>query len=128
MDESEANDDVTRRRAFDPGGVPEAFWRRHDVQQALERRDIGLVIRLFLNEFDDCTQIDLALLTKHDRSDISNWVSGARPGQVSDIEELSRIADGLQVPDQARLLLGLIPAGPVDIDVDLAGPWPDPAE
>lgn len=119
---------MTRHRIFDPGEIPEAFWRRHDVQQALAHRDVGLIFRLFLNKFDDCTQTQLALITKQDRSDISDWVSGARPGQVSDIDVLTRIADGLQIPDQARLLLGLVPDGPVDIEVDLAGPWPDSAE
>ncbi|GAA2619316.1 hypothetical protein GCM10010411_63820 [Actinomadura fulvescens] len=47
---------------------------------------------------------------------------------MSDIEVLTRIADGLQIPDQARLQLGLAPAGPVDIKVDLAGPWHFPEE
>ncbi|KAB2347738.1 helix-turn-helix domain-containing protein [Actinomadura rudentiformis] len=119
---------MTRREIFDPGAVPEAFWRRQEVQHALAHRDVGLVFRLFLNEFDDCTQTQLATLTGHDRSDISAWVSGTRPGQVSDVEVLTRIADSLQIPDQARLLLGLDSAGPVDIDVDLAGPWHDPTE
>ncbi|KAB2340876.1 hypothetical protein [Actinomadura rudentiformis] len=34
----------------------------------------------------------------------------------------------MQIPDQARLQLGLAPARPVDINVDLAGPWYLPEE
>jgi hypothetical protein len=102
---------VTRRRTFDPGAVPVGFWCHEDVAQALTSRDVGQLFRLFLGQFADCTQTQLALLTQHDRSDISNWVRGTRQGRVSDIEVLTRIADGLQIPDQARLLLGLAPAG-----------------
>lgn len=60
--------------------------------------------------YPGCTQTQLALLTEHDRSDISNWVRGRRHGRVSDIEVLTRIADGLHMPDEARVLLGLAPA------------------
>lgn len=88
-----------------------AFWRRNDVEQTLTRRNVAQLFRIFLAEYPECTQTQLALLTQHDRSDISNWVRGTRQGRVYDIEVLTRIADGLQTPDQARLLLGLAPAG-----------------
>lgn len=92
-----------------------AFWCREDVRRALASRDVASLLRLFLDAFADCTQTQVALLTQHDRSDISNWVRGARQGRVSDIEVLTRIADGLQLPDQARLLLGLAPANPATV-------------
>ncbi|MBO2455438.1 hypothetical protein J4573_50755 [Actinomadura barringtoniae] len=111
---------MTRRRVFDPGAVPVVFWRRTDVQDSLAHRDVGRLFGLFLDEFSDCTQTQLALLTQHDRSDISNWVRGTRQGRVSDIEVLTRIADGLQLPDQARLMLGLAPLGPVRLSTEPA--------
>ncbi|MFG2006349.1 hypothetical protein ACGFNU_45110 [Spirillospora sp. NPDC048911] len=114
---------MTKRRIFDPGAVPERFWRRDDVQESLTHRDVGRLFRLFLDEFADCTETHLAILTECDHSDISNWVRDPRQGRVSDTEVLTRIADGLQIPDQARLQLDLLPVGPVDINVDLAGPW-----
>ncbi|RFU40212.1 hypothetical protein DZF91_18205 [Actinomadura logoneensis] len=89
-----------------------AFWGREDIQRALACRDVADLLRLFLDTFAHCTQTQLALLTQHDRSDISNWIRGVRQGRVSDIEVLTRIADGLQMPDQARLLLGLAPTNP----------------
>lgn len=108
---------MTRRRVFDAGAVPVGFWRRDDVRGCLQHRDVGRLFRLFLEEFDGCTQTQLALLTHHDRSDISNWVRGTRQGRVSDIEVLTRIAEGLQIPDQARLMLGLAPAMSLTADL-----------
>ncbi|MBP2355062.1 hypothetical protein JOF29_006172 [Kribbella aluminosa] len=95
---------------FDPGSVPSSFWRNSDVQVALARRDVAELFRRYLTDFTDCTQTQLALLTEHDRSDVSNWIRGTRHGQVSDINVLTRIAEGLQVPDDARMLMGLAPA------------------
>lgn len=119
---------MTRRKVFDAGAVPVRFWRREDVQASLRDRDVGQLFRLFLREFTDCTQTRLALLTQHDRSDISNWVRGVRQARVSDIEVLTRIADGLQMPDQARLLLGLAPAGPLSLSNGVAYPRPRTTE
>jgi hypothetical protein len=90
--------------------VPPPFWRKRDVQVALARRDVAELFRSYLSDFPDCTQTQLALLTEHDRSDVSNWVRGTRHGQVSDINVLTRIAEGLQMPDDARMLMGLAPA------------------
>ena len=56
----------------------------------------------------------LALVTQHDRADISNFVRGARSPRVADIDVLGRIADGLAMPDEARVLLGL---APVDVQM-----------
>lgn len=47
---------MTRRKAFDPGMVPAAFWRRDDVLEALAERDVGALFRIFLETFPDCTQ------------------------------------------------------------------------
>lgn len=101
---------MTRRRVFDPGSVPAAFWRQSEVQVALARRDVAELFRSYLTDFAECTQTQLALLTEHDRSDVSNWIRGTRHGQVSDINVLTRIAEGLQMPDDARILMGLAPA------------------
>lgn len=101
---------MTRRRVFDPAAVPVSFWRKSDVQVALARRDVAALLRSYLADFTECTQTQLALLTEHDRSDVSNWVRGTRHGQVSDINVLTRIAEGLQMPDDARILMGLAPA------------------
>jgi hypothetical protein len=90
--------------------VPVSFWRRDEVEIALARREVGRVLRAYLAEFPERTQTQLALLTAHDRSDISNFVRGTRDRPVSDIDVLVRIANGLEMPDGARVLLGLAPA------------------
>lgn len=100
---------MTRRRVFDPETVTGDFWRQGAVRVALTRRDVGELFRRYLEAYPDCTQTQLALLTEHDRSDISNWVRGVRQPLVSDIGVLQRIADGLRLPDHARLSLGLAP-------------------
>lgn len=101
---------MTRRKAFDPKAVPLTFWRDGEVQTVLARHDIGALFRMFLAAHPDCTQTQLALLTEHDRSEVSNLVRGARSGRIGDIDVLTRIADGLQMPDEARVLTGLAPA------------------
>jgi len=112
---------------FDPTVVPATFWRRDDVQLALARREVGRLFQTYLQEMPGCTQTQLALLTEHDRSDISNWVRGVRQGRVSDIEVLTRIADGLQMPDEARVLLGLAPADTLMATIRDPKPMPMPS-
>jgi hypothetical protein len=90
--------------------VPLDFWRRDDVRLALARREVGRLFGIYLGAFTGCTQTQLALLTEHDRSDISNFVRGTRGPRVTDIDVLGRIADGMVMPDEARVLLGLAPA------------------
>lgn len=101
---------MTKRKTFDPRSVALAFWRGDAVQTALANHDVGTLFQIYLQTHPECTQTQLALLTEHDRSDISNWVRGARSGRVGDIDVLTRIADGLQMPDEARVLAGLAPA------------------
>ncbi|WP_263166418.1 hypothetical protein [Streptomyces sp. SCSIO ZS0520] len=126
---------MTRRRIFDPATVPVAFWARGDIETYLANRDLGCLFRAYLAAFPDCTQTQLALLTEHDRADISNWVRGARQSRVSDIDVLTRIVEGLVMPDHARLLLGLAPADMLVTKVGVesqaakpSGPRPDEAE
>jgi hypothetical protein len=101
---------VTRRKTFDPAVVPLSFWRRNDVRLALARREVGRLFAIYLDAHPDCTQTQLALIIEHDRSDVSNFVRGTRSPRVTDIDVLGRIADGLALPDEARVLLGLAPA------------------
>lgn len=80
------------------------------MQGALARREIGKLFQLYLDSYPTCTQTRLAILTEHDRADVSNFVRGTRSPVVRDIDVLIRIADGLEMPDDARTLLGLAPA------------------
>lgn len=86
--------------------------------------DLAVGRRIYLEAMPACTQTHLASLTEHDRSDISNWVRGVRNGRVGDIEVLNRIADGLRMPDEARVLLGLAPADALVTTIRDARPMP----
>lgn len=100
---------MSRRRSFDPAAIPLSFWRRQEVQTALAQREIGRLFGLYLDTFPACTRTQLAWLTEHGRADISNFVRGARSGRVNDIDVRIRVADGLRMPDEARVLCGLAP-------------------
>lgn len=101
---------MSRRKSFDPQRIPPEFWTRADVASALCERDMTALFRAFFAAFNTCTQVQLALLTGHDRADISNWVRGTRQARVGDIDVLERIAAGMAMPDAARVRLGLAPA------------------
>ena len=101
---------MTRRKRFDPQCIPAPFWDRADIASALCDRDMTRLLRIFFAAYTDCTQVQLALLTGHDRADISNWVRGTRQARVGDIDVLERIAEGMAMPDTARVRLGLAPA------------------
>jgi SLOG cluster4 family len=111
---------MTRRKTFDADVVPPLFWRREDVRLALAHREIGRLMGIYLATFPECTQTQFAILTQHDRSDISNFVRGTRNSRVADIDVLARIADGLAMPNSARELLGLAPV--VSSTADLTAP------
>ncbi|MFX0573076.1 hypothetical protein [Nocardia nepalensis] len=119
---------MSRRKTFDPGEVPIGFWHRDDVRLALARREVGRLFGIYLGEFPACTQAQLALLTEHDRSDISNFIRGARSPRVTDIDVLNRIADGLDMPDEARTLVGLAPREPAPAEHRVLNPLPKDGE
>lgn len=100
---------MTRGRSFDPEEASAAFWQRDDVRPVLATRDIGRLFALYLASNPECTQTRLASLTQHDRSEVSNLIRGARSPRISDIDVLTRVADGLAMPDAARVMLGLAP-------------------
>ncbi|WP_344173177.1 hypothetical protein [Pilimelia columellifera] len=89
----------------------------------LARREVGNLFSIYLAAFPNCTQTQLALMTEHDRSDISNFIRGARSPRVTDIDVLNRVADGMGMPDESRLLLGLAPANVRMSDVAARTGW-----
>lgn len=97
------------QQQFDVSAIQPGFWSSNEVRSALAQRDIGALLRTFLERHPSCSQTRLALMVEHDRSEVSNWVRGTRRGRVSDIDVLCRIADGLAMPDASRVLLGLAP-------------------
>ncbi|MGQ0777502.1 MAG: hypothetical protein ACT4NY_24345 [Pseudonocardiales bacterium] len=94
--------------AFDPLHVPEEFWRRDDTGNALDHRDIGALFRL-LSKHTGASQTRIGTAIGMAQGAVCTIVNGNRV--VSAIDVLERIADGLAMPDTARLCLGLAPRG-----------------
>ncbi len=92
--------------ALDPLRVPEGFWLREDVGHALDHRDIGALFRL-LSKHTGASQTRIGTATGQSQGAVCLIMNGSRV--VSAIDVLERIADGLAMPDQARLRLGLAP-------------------
>ncbi len=95
-----------RPSAFDPPAIPPAFWERPDVCQALRNRDMGALFRLLQQYLGlSQTRIGTAVgLGQGRMSEVINGIRGIRQAHV-----FERIADGLDMPDHARIPLGLTP-------------------
>jgi hypothetical protein len=92
--------------ACDPLRVPEGFWLRDDVGNTLDHRDIGALFRL-LSRHTGASQTRIGTATGMSQGTVCLIMNDSRV--VSAIDVLERIADGLALPDQARLRLGLAP-------------------
>jgi hypothetical protein len=94
------------RRVFDLIEIPDELWQRADVLEALRGRDIGRLFVL-LHRYTKVSQTRLAIACETTQPKISGYMRG-----IAKVEELSvfeRIADGLNMPDPARIALGLAP-------------------
>ncbi|GAA2257090.1 hypothetical protein GCM10010402_10620 [Actinomadura luteofluorescens] len=94
-------------RASDPIVIPDELWERPQMTQALTSRDIGTVFRL-LRQYAGATQTQIAIACGLTQGRVSEHMKeGGR--RVTELEVFERIADGLQMPDAARMTLGLAP-------------------
>lgn len=92
--------------AHDPLRVPAQFWHRDDVCQALEQCDIARLFRL-LRQHCGASQTRIGTAVGMTQSTVSLIVNLSKP--VIAIAVLERIADGLAMPDDCRMRLGLAP-------------------
>ncbi|MGH8918839.1 MAG: helix-turn-helix domain-containing protein, partial [Actinomycetes bacterium] len=92
--------------AFDPLRIPEEFWAREDVGWALDHRDFGELFRL-LSKHLGASQTRIGTATGLSQGTVCVIMNGSR--HVTAIDVLERLADGLDMPDTARLRLGLAP-------------------
>jgi tetratricopeptide (TPR) repeat protein len=95
-----------RPSAFDPPAIPPAFWERPDVCQALRKRDMSVLFRL-LQQYLGLSQTRIGTAVGLGQGRMSEVVNGIR--KIRDAKVFERIADGLDMPDHARVLLGLSP-------------------
>jgi transcriptional regulator with XRE-family HTH domain len=90
---------------FDPIHVPDDVWQRQEA--ALLVRDVGALFRL-AKRYAGASQHRIATATGVPQSRV-NALMNNRCGPVTSIGVLHRIADGLNLPDDARVLMGLSP-------------------
>ena len=98
-----------RARAFDPPSIPPAFWDRPQVLAALRQRDMGALFTL-LRDYAGLSQTRIGTATELGQGRVSEVVNGIRDIAATHVFE--RIANGLDMPDQARHHLGLSPRQP----------------
>ena len=95
-----------RPSAFDPPAIPAAFWERPDVCHSLRKRDMSGLFRL-LQQYLGLSQTRIGTAVGLGQGRMSEVVNGIR--KIRDAKVFERIADGLDMPDHARILLGLSP-------------------
>ncbi|WP_207945584.1 helix-turn-helix domain-containing protein [Actinomadura sp. 7K534] len=94
-------------RASDPIVIPESLWQRPQMTQALTSRDIRTVFHL-VRQYTGASQTQIAIACGMTQGKVSETMKkGGR--QILTLEVFERIADGLQMPDTARMTLGLAP-------------------
>jgi hypothetical protein len=86
--------------------IPDAFWARPDTIDALRCRDIGRLFKL-LSQYTGASQTRMGIACDMSQPKVSGIMRGI--ARVETLEVFERIADGLNMPGQARLALGLAP-------------------
>ena len=110
-----------RNGAFDPLALPDAFWARPDIRQALAKQDIGAVLWL-VNKRGKIGQLRIGTAVEMSQTRVSQVSRGLQ--HVKELAVITRIADGLGMPDHARSQLGI---GPRHAASPPAGPATDDA-
>ncbi|ACY97238.1 MULTISPECIES: helix-turn-helix domain-containing protein [Thermomonospora] len=94
-------------RAQDPLVVPDALWEHPETIRALRERDMGRLFHL-LRQYAGASQTQIAIACGMTQGRVSETMkAGGR--RIHTLEVFERIADGLGMPDSARLALGLAP-------------------
>ncbi|MFG2301524.1 XRE family transcriptional regulator [Actinacidiphila glaucinigra] len=86
--------------------IPAWAWEREEIREALRTRDAGAILR-FAQQYGGASQSRIAAATGLLQGRVNEIVRGRRSVVRFDVFE--RIAQGLRMPDHARLLMGLAP-------------------
>ncbi len=100
--------------------APADLWDRPDMSEALARRDIGAVFKIF-RQWTGATQTQIAAACEVPQSHVSEIQNGRR--QVTSLEIFERIADGIGIP---RARIGLADK-PGSVPEPRSGPAGGPA-
>jgi transcriptional regulator with XRE-family HTH domain len=91
---------------YGPVDLPGSAWHRPDVRHALRERDVGALLRL-VQAHSGASQARIATASGIGQGRMNEIINGRR--RVSRLDVLERVADGLSMPDDARVLFGLAP-------------------
>ena len=97
-------------RANDLIVIPDSFWQLPDVTAALRSRNMGLFF-ILLQDHAGVSQTQIAIAWGTTQGKISDLERGV--GEVKHLAVFEDIANGLNLPDPARITLGLAPRAPV---------------
>ena len=84
--------------------LPGWAWETAELRQALRRRDMGAVFRC-AQQYSGASQARIGAAIDMAQGRVNEIINGRR--EVSRLDVYERIADGLDMPDDARHLLGL---------------------
>ncbi|GAU67074.1 transcriptional regulator [Streptomyces sp. NBRC 110611] len=93
--------------ALVPIELPEWAWQRAEVREALRERDMGAVFR-HVQQYGGASQARIATAVAMTQARVNEVINGRR--EITRLDVFERVADGLNMPDDARHLLGLASA------------------
>lgn len=93
--------------ALVPIELPEWAWQRAEIREALRERDMGAVFR-HVQQYGGVSQSRIATAVALTQARVNEVINGRR--EIARLDVFERIADGLNMPDDARHLLGLASA------------------
>jgi hypothetical protein len=96
---------------WEPITIPDWAWQKPETRAALEARNAGALLRLAQSHGASQGRIAAAIGIAQGR--VSELIHGQR--DVADLVVWHRIAEGLHMPDDARITLGIAPARSDDL-------------
>ncbi|MBX6767764.1 MAG: helix-turn-helix domain-containing protein, partial [Actinomadura rubrobrunea] len=97
--------------AFEPIHLPDWVWRTPEADKILSARDVGALFRL-AKRYAGASQHRIAAATSIGQPRVNSLMRGTG-SPIEKFELFERIADGLNMPDHARVRLGLAPRNPL---------------
>lgn len=105
---------MTVASLLSPIHIPDWAWKRPETREHLCGRDIGALFRLA--QRCGASQARIAAASGLAQARVSEIINGRRG--VTDLAVYERIADGLHMPDDARMMMGLAPRQPDDAPIN----------